>query len=226
MRTSGVPLRIRAVVGLAAAALAGWFVLNRTPIGAPVWTAVALHAVAVDSPEAARVAGDRAVLLGPSGSRWLVAGFARWGVGDRPGARQAFLAATMARDEGVRRDGYHALSALHLEEAGLGRPGPVTESPTSARSPGSAAAAARAAMEGLRLDPGHPGLVWNLYLARRVGGFPEPDRDREPLDPAMAASLRAGLASLEARALRESLAQVVQALETERDPQPTEGPPW
>jgi hypothetical protein len=153
---------------------------------------------------------------------------------DRAGARQAFLRATLDAEVAIRRDAYHALSALHLEEAEAGWPASGAGSLARGPAPGSAAAAARAAMEGLRLEPGHPGLAWNLYLARRVGGFPEPDRSREPLDPAMARSLRSGLASLEGRALRESLGRVLQALEEagddrmdpERDLQPREGPPW
>lgn len=210
-------------LGAAVLGFVGWGVLHLTPMGAPVWTSAAARALAEGNAERSVVAADRAVALSPTGPRWLLLGRARAMAGDRAGSRRAYLSATLRPARGVRRDAYHALSGHYLEDAELAPNGDGTP---ASPPPASAAAAARAAMEGLRLEPGHEGLAWNLFLARRVGGFPEPDQMREELDPTTARMLRAGLASLEARSLRASLQDVVRSLEARQPSQPTEGPPW
>lgn len=208
--------RAAGLVLLALAAL-GWGLLGHTPLGAPVLEARGRTALARGDTAAAAHHLERAVALAPTGARWNALA-AAYRSAHRPAeARRAWLRGTLARDLRVRRDAFHALSALYLEEAS--QEGPGTQ-------PGLPAAAARAAMEGLRLDPGHPGLAWNLYLARRVGGFPEPEFQGSGMDPATERAVRAALASLEARQLRASLGAVLRALEEELPPRSTEGPPW
>ena len=215
---------MRRALYAALAAGVTWAALWYSPLGAPVWSAAGRNALSKGRVASAVVAFERAVRLDPDGRRWQELGMARAAAGEAAPARRSLLTATLAPDALARRDAFHALSALHLEEVRLPdewRPG---ESP--AESPGSAAAAARAAMDGLRLEPGHPGLAWNLLLARNVGGFPEPESTSEGLDPATARALRSALRSAENRSLRESVGTVTRALEARRTPVPREGPPW
>lgn len=212
--------------GLQALLSAGliWGALWHSPLGAPVWSAAGRQALVEGRTSAAVVAFQRAVRLGPDGRRWQELGMAQAAAGETAPARRALLTATLSRDAGARRDAFHALSALHLEAVRL--PDERRAGETPSEHPGSAAAAARAAMDGLRLEPGHPGLSWNLFLARNLGGFPEPESTSEGLDPATARALRSALRSAENRSLRESVSTVTRALEARRTPVPREGPPW
>jgi hypothetical protein len=208
---------IRRAVVLTLLAGAAWASLRLTPLGAPVWEARGVEALQEGSAVVAVQYLDRAVTLSPTPRRWTRLGFALVALGRKDEARRALLRGTLAREDDVRRDALHALSALYLEDAESDDPG---------RLPGRAVAAARAAMDGLRVEAGHQGLSWNLFLARSVGGFAEPETESARLEPSVSEALRVALRNVEARELRESVRRVLRALEETIPPRTTEGPPW
>lgn len=207
---------------LVVAALLRW-----SPLGPELLQARGVHAWRTGRTGEAVAHLSAAARDGGTAESWTRLGIALGRTGAPEESRPALVRGTLAADSAVRADAWHALSALHLSPgpAGTGaRTGPGT--PGAGADPGRASVAARAAMEALRLRPGHGAVAWNLYLARTSGGFPEPETAPETVDARTARMLRTGLAAAEARTLQASLGAILNELEARRPPPSVEGPPW
>lgn len=216
----------RTALVLLAAAVVLEVLLRATGAGAPVWEARGRAHAQAGRLEPATVALERAVRLAPRGDASLALAGVHRRRGQDPEALAVLEAFTGSPDPAVRARTWHALSALHLDAAG--------------HSPGEAALQARAraadaAIRALRIRHGDPGARWNLHLARERDAGTPGQQDGSPADVELesrtARSVRAALAQVEARNLRESLAAILGELEASQPPRAaddsqTKGPPW
>ena len=137
-------------------------------------------------------------------------------------------AATLEPDSATRARGLQVRSALHLIRADV--TGTRTPAPGRLALPGvdrdaDLRAAAVAARDAIRFGAG-AGAAWNLWLAVRdepVSGSPTAG---SPPSSASSAIVRRGLASAEARALKEALPDILRALASNDRASPRRGPPW
>jgi hypothetical protein len=218
------PRGLRRLAGvLVVLAALSWAALRVAPPAAPLWNARGVALAHAGQLERSAETLERAARRGGRGHADWHLGVVHQRSGDPVQARQAFLRSTLAPDPAHVARGYQGLSALHLAGTEFARRGSRAVDGAAVATP---AAAARAAMAGLRLIPGDAGLAWNLGVARRMGGFPEPETAPGAVDPAVRRTLRSALSALEARNLRESLGVILRELESQVPPAPSEGPPW